>query len=178
MKGIVFTELLDHTETVFGPAALEEAIEAVDLPHGCAYTAIGTYPTTELVALVVAVAKNTGTPVPDLLRGFGAHLLRTFARRYPVFFAVPGPLELLAGVDDTIHVEVMKLWPDSELPRFEVLERTDRSIVLRYRSPRCMSPLAEGLIQATLDHWERPGTVRTALESADGSVVRFEVELA
>lgn len=177
MKGVVFTEFLDFTESSFGDELLEDVVEAVDFPHGCSYTAVGTYPSAEMVALVSELARQSGTGAQVLLRAFGEHLLRALHRRFPMFFEVDGPIELLARVDDTIHVEVVKLFPDAELPTFEVLERTDTSIRLRYRSPRCLGPLAEGLIAGALEHWGRTGSIRTNVEEADGSVLVFEVAL-
>lgn len=41
---------------------------------------------------------------------------------------------------------MLTLYPDAELPSFKVEQRTPTRLVLKYRSPRRMVDLAEGLI--------------------------------
>jgi hypothetical protein len=54
-----------------------------------------------------------------------------------------------------IHVEVLKLYPDAELPSFRVEQRGDDTMTLTYRSNRHMSPLAVGLIEGAAAHYGR-----------------------
>ncbi len=67
MKGLVFTEFLDMVEQRFSADMVDDIIEASDLPSGGAYTAVGTYSHSEIVALVQQLAIRTGIAVPDLL---------------------------------------------------------------------------------------------------------------
>ena len=154
MKGVVFTELLDMVEDVFSADLVDDVIADVDLPHGGAYTAVGTYPHAEAVALVGALSARTGLGADELLVTFGRHLFGRFHALYPVFFAgVTSSFDFLASIDDVIHVEVLKLYPDAELPRFEVRERDGDRMVLVYRSPRRMGDLAVGLIDGCAQHF-------------------------
>ena len=56
MKGIVFKEFIDMVEATFGEEMLDTVIENSDLPSGGVYTSVGTYPHTELVAMVVTLS--------------------------------------------------------------------------------------------------------------------------
>lgn len=96
MKGIVFSESLELVEEKFGLETVDHLIESTELASGGAYTAVGTYPHSEMVALVVALSQKSGIPVPDLLKVFGHHLFNTFNKNYSVFFeGVEHPYDLL-----------------------------------------------------------------------------------
>jgi len=73
-----------------------------------------------------------------------------------------------------IHVEVLKLYPDAEVPHFEVLDRTDDRLVLLYESTRHFCDLAEGLMHACAIHFgETIDIAREALPADIGSRERF-----
>lgn len=154
MKGIVFTEFLDHVDDAFGPMVVEDMIEASDLPSGGAYTSVGTYDHTEIVQLVANLSKLSGVAVADLLHGFGLYLGGRFAEKFGHFFeAAPGLFDLLDSVEEHIHVEVRKLYPDAALPSIILTDRDESSARIRYRSPRGMDSLAVGLIEASAGYY-------------------------
>lgn len=154
MKGIVFTEFMDMVDEVFGVEITEEIIEKSDLPSGGAYTSVGTYPHSEIVSLVTSLGAVTGHPVPDLIRAFGKHMLSRFHGLFPEFFAeVTDVTSFLAQVDNHIHVEVRKLYPDADLPSLETTRLPDGGLEMIYKSNRMMGDLAEGLISGALDHF-------------------------
>jgi hypothetical protein len=180
MKGIVFTEFLEMVETRHDPAMVERIIVSAQVPSGGAYTAVGTYDHGEMWSLVAALSKATETPVPDLLRAFGQHLFGRFVTGYPRFFAgVGSAFDFLENLNSVIHVEVRKLYPDAELPHFEVLERSPKRMVLLYQSARHFADLAEGLIQGCAEHFREPLTIgRDSVPAESGSRVRFTLERA
>lgn len=157
MLGMVFTEFLEMVETRFSPDMADAILEEANPPNGGAYTAVGYYDHAEMVALLLALARQTGQPVPALLQAFGQYLFSRFVTAYPMLFETPrDAFALLASVDNYIHVEVHKLYPSAELPHFNVLERDDSRMVLEYRSPRGLADLAEGLIQGAIAHFGHP----------------------
>jgi hypothetical protein len=181
MKGIVFTELLEYVGSRFGENAVDDMIEAAGVPSGGAYTSVGTYSHGEMIALCVALSEQTRVPVPELIRDFGDRLSNSFARDFPAFYQRAGNLfDFLTSIEDHIHIEVRKLYPDAELPTFTVESRTDARLVIRYESPRKMGHLSEGLIIGSARQYGVPVTVRsTELHHAEeGMAVRFEIVLA
>lgn len=175
MKGMVFTEFLEMVDDKFSPAMTERIIEASELPNGGAYTAIGTYDYREIVRLVVELSKASGIAAPELLRVFGRHLFGRFLIGYPDFFkGVDSAFTFLEGVDRYIHVEVLKLYPDAELPRFECDRPEPGQLRMVYRSMRCMGTLAEGLILGCIDHFGEKITIHTEdLSEGRGNCIRF-----
>lgn len=176
MKGVVFTEFMDLVETTWGLDLLDDVIEGAALPHGGAYTAVGTYPFAEMGRLVAQLSLHTGLSATVLLETFGHFLLGRFAVLYPAFFADTDLFDFLASVDQAIHLEVRALYPDAELPRFDVEHRDADRMVMRYRSRRCLAPLGKGLIQGAIDHFDASCDVRVESASVDGSVMRFHIE--
>lgn len=169
MKGIVFTEFLDLVESRFSLQVVDRIVDGADLPSGGAYTAVGTYPHGEMVALVSALSRETGLTVAQLLHVYGEHLFTRFVALYPAFFEdVPGALEFLFEIETRIHTEVRKLYPDAELPSFECVRESPDRLVMDYRSSRHMADFAHGLIDGCLAHFgEQAQVERTPL--ADGS---------
>jgi integrase len=178
MKGIVFTEYLSFAEQLVGEDAVEDVIDACDLPSGGAYTSVGTYEHSEIVTLTQAFAERTGTDPQELVRMFGVYLGEVFQRKFGRFFDEALTLfDFLANVHTHIHVEVQKLYPDAELPSIEMLERSEFEALLRYRSPRKMDALALGLIQATaLRFSENLEVTRDFGEDEKGDYVDFHLQ--
>ena len=86
MLGIVFTEFLDLVESAYAPEMVDEIIDDAELVSHGAYTAVGSYDHSELIALIDALSKRTGESVDSLVQIFGKHLFGRFADRYPMFF--------------------------------------------------------------------------------------------
>lgn len=174
MKGMVFTEMLDMVESTWSLDMVDAIIARANLPHGGAYTAVGTYPHEEIVALVVALSAETGIPVADLVRAFGKHLFERFAQLYTRFFeGITGSFQFLTGIEDVIHAEVRKLYPDAELPTFEV-EKSGDTLSLTYFSEHPFADLAEGLIAGCIAHFgEKIDLKREAVSGLPGAQARF-----
>ena len=153
MKGLIFTEFIEMVEAKFGLDTVDNIIESCDLPSGGSYTAVGTYDHQEISDLVTALSKLKEIPVPDLLKVYGEHLFSRFAVLYPQFFTSQkdNAFDFLADVQDYIHVEVKKLYPNAELPHFEISRRGAGTFTMIYRSTRHLEDLAEGLIQREID---------------------------
>ena len=134
MKGVVFTEFLEMVEETCSADLVDDIIEDSGVESGGAYTAVATYDHAELVALVLALSKRTKTPVPDLVRTFGRHLLGRFAVLFPDFFHVGSAFEFLQSIETHIHVEVKKLYPDAELPHFECRQIGSKQLETIYTS--------------------------------------------
>jgi hypothetical protein len=154
MKGIVFTEFLEMVEEAHSPDMVDAIIAEAAPPHGGAYTAVGTYPAQEMGALVGALARHSGQPAAELLRGFGAHVFGRFAVLYPAFFeGVTDTFDFLERIELVIHTEVLKLYPDAELPSVLAERSGPGGLRVTYRSPRCMADFAEGLIEGAATHF-------------------------
>lgn len=172
MLGMVFTELLEMAEQQWSPALVDSVLQQVPEARNGSYTTVGYYPFGELDALLRGLAAATGTPTPTLLQQFGHHMFGRFQQLHPQVFAHQRDcFSLLAGVDNHIHREVHKLYPEAELPTFTVLERDANRLTLEYHSRHPLADLAEGLIRACMHHFREPlSLTRTDLVTGDGRV--------
>ncbi len=178
MKGVVFTELFDFVEDHHSPVFLQESIIDSKVPSEGVYTATGTYPACEMAAIVQAMADKSGASVDTLLRRFGAHLFSRFAEDFPSLFVDHTcPFEFLASVENEIHIEVRKLYPDAELPTIDVTNMTPTGCQLLYSSSRGLGSFCHGLIEGCMAHFGRNAEIeRIDLESDPTTKVLFKIE--
>jgi hypothetical protein len=174
MKGMVFTAFLDMVESQFSADMVDDILDDANPASGGAYTAVGTYDHQELVDMVIALSKRTGIEANALVQAFGTRVFSVFARNYPHFFdGVPDALTFLSGIEDIIHAEVIKLYPDAQLPKFDC-RREGHILIMDYRSPRHFADLAHGLILGCAQHFNETLAVERSELNAD--VTRFRVE--
>lgn len=176
MKGIVFTEFLELVEDKFGLEVVEQIIEDSDLESNGVYTSVGTYKFTEMVSLLTNLSNLTKIAPNDLLKVYGLHFFDALVKNYgSILKTYKGPIELLASVDQHIHVEVRKLYPDAELPRFEITAQTPEKLTLIYHSTRCLYSFALGLMEKSFEHYGETATIEHKLLTEDGSSVQFDI---
>ncbi len=172
MKGIVFTEFLEMVEKKFGYDMVDSILEKSGLDG--IYTAIGTYPHHEIVSLLMNLSEETNKDAEILLSEFGKYIFDTFLASYPQFFQnAENAFEFLESIDNHIHVEVQKLYPEAALPRFETEVNAVGEMTMVYKSDRKMSSFAMGLIEKTISHYKENLNVTKEVIKDDGSEVRF-----
>lgn len=160
MKGLVFIELLKMADGVFGEAVVDRVLDASPLKSGGAYTAVGYYDCAELIILVDAFSKESGIARPELERRFGHWVMKSFAAGYPEFFRkYDTAFGMLEAIENDIHLEVRKLYPDAELPSFSTFRHSDSDLELNYKSERPLASFCYGLIEACFQTYGEPATV-------------------
>ena len=155
MKGIVFNLLEEAITAAHDEAYWDAILQDANLLGS--YTSLGNYADAELVRLVEAYALRRGWQPSEVLRWFGPHMIRAFAHRMPGLFAAHSNLRsFLLSLNNLIHPEVRKLYPDAQVPEFEFEEPAHDRLVIRYCSPRRLCALAEGLIVGAAAHYHTP----------------------
>lgn len=176
MKGLVFTELLEMVENTYGDEVLDQVIEKSDLPNKGGYSAVGTYDHDELVRIVVSLSNEVNVDIPTLLKIYGHHIFKVFATHYPQFFdGVNDAFSFLESIENHIHVEVRKLYPDAELPTFESERIGDNQLRLTYMSSRKMGDFAHGLIEECMSHFNESSEVVIESVENDGATIKFVI---
>jgi hypothetical protein len=159
MKGIVFTSLGDMVEEKFGLETWNALLKQVELPSGGIYTAGGTYPDEEMVSLIMALSKLVKIEPAELIKTFGVYMFPVLAGKYPNFLEQKNLKDFLKSIDEVIHLEVRKLYPDASLPSITYEDPAPRQLIVNYRSPRKLCPLAIGLIHGAADHFKEKITI-------------------
>lgn len=177
MKGVIFTEFLEFVEERFGAERATHLVESLDRPSRGRYSPMGNYDHAELQQLIAQLSASQGVSAAELTRRFGIHLFHRFAALYPAFVAgAESVIEFMTGIEDYIHAELRKLYPDAEFPSLECRVTGSDRLQIVYRSRRGLADLAEGLILGCAAHFgEVVELKREDLQWGDPQAVRFSL---
>lgn len=179
MKGIVFVELVSMIEDTIGETETDELIERAELPSGGIYTGVGNYESAELNSLVGAVSDKTDIAPKKLHYLFGLRMADMFQDKYrSVFEGKQNTFELLEAIEDEIHRDVRKLYPDAELPQFSHCRPQPHILELTYRSPLRLSQFCLALLEKTLAYYGEKASISTHDSSDEREeIVTFKIVL-
>lgn len=178
MKGIVFTEFMELAEAHFGLEVVDTMIDKAHLTTQGAYTSVGTYDHNELIKMINSLSELTGETPRNLTIQFGRHLFGRFYQNYQHFFKdVDSSFNFLSTIENYIHPEVLKLYPDAQLPRFQVTQMSEKVLEVIYTSARPFGDLAEGLILGCIELFQEKIFVKREDSFVDGQMkVVFTLE--
>lgn len=184
MKGLVFNLLEDVVTEHHGPDTWDALVEAAGVSGH--YTSLGNYPDSDIEALVAAACAALSLDRNTVLKWFGENAMPLLAERYPALFeGHTSAKTFVDGVNDVIHAEVRKLYPDAVCPHFRLSEGPDGDLMMDYQSVRRMCALAEGFVvgagayfaeevqfthEACVDHGDRVCVFRIRWAPALGGV--------
>ncbi len=176
MKGIVITEFLELVEKKYGIAMVDTIIMNSSLNSKGVYTAIGTYSFSEMQQLLNQLHLNTGMSIDNLLLIYAEHFFEVLKVNYPTLLSTyKNPIEMLSSIENHIHIEVKKIYPDAELPTFEVVKKTDKSLIMIYRSSRAMHHFGLGLMKKTFEYFNSEAEIILKKLNDKGTIVRFNI---
>ncbi len=145
MKGVLFNVVEEVVTAAWSPEMWDEALDHAGASGS--YTSLGNYPAGELVGIIGAVSALSGLSVPEVVVAAGRAGYGRLVVRAPDLVGQFGSWQdLLAHLDDVIHPEVLKVYPDASVPKFRVVERDASSLLLDYESALRLCRLAEGLV--------------------------------
>lgn len=152
MKGVVFTQFIEMMEEKFGFDTVDETLEKANVSG--VYTQAGNYPANELILLVEELSKITNIPVNDLVCAYGEYLFPVLIKIYPEpIKKYNNTFEFISNVDNVVHPEVKKLYPDSDLPEFEEISHDDKELKVIYKSNKPLMEFAKGLMLSCSKHY-------------------------
>lgn len=176
MKGIIFTEFLELVEEKFGLVMVDKIITESQLKSGAIYTSVGTYDFSEMLQLITHLSKNTKISKDDLLLLYSEHLFKALLRIHPnLVDHYKDPMDLLASIESHIHVEVQKIYPDAQLPIFELENRNENQMTLIYKSDKALYMLAKGLMQEAFKLFKTLVEINFEKLNEAGTEVRFYI---
>jgi len=160
MKGVVFVELLNMAESIAGEEAVDAILDECPLETGGAFTAVGNYPCSELMIMVQAFSEKLDAPISELQNKFGRWMFMRFAEGYPAFFVGKNDaFTMLESIEDEVHVEVRKLYPEVELPTFATERLDETTLKMVYCSERPLIDFCQGMIEACIEHFKEPANI-------------------
>jgi hypothetical protein len=152
VKGVIFNLVESVVRSERGDDAWDDVIDESGVSG--AYTALGSYPDSDLVDIAQTVARQVGTDTSSVVRHVGHEGLELLARRYPEFFTPHEDVRsFLLTLNDIIQPEVRRLYPGALVPEFEYRMDQPGVLELVYRSERGRCDLAEGLVLGAGRHY-------------------------
>lgn len=168
MKGVVFNILEDCVTKAHGERTWDALLDRSGASG--AYTSLATYPDEELFAIVGAASAMLGVSADEVVDWFAVSAAPEFRSRFPRFYeGHTGLRSFVASLDDIIHPEVKKLYPNAETPSFAMEPQPDGRFALHYRSRRQMCRFAAGLLKGTAPLFGETVLVEHAACTRDGA---------
>lgn len=170
VKGVVFNLLEQVVTDAHGDDVWIDLLEEAGVEG--AYTSLGSYPDSEIVALVGAAANQLDLQAADVLRWFGRAAMPMLAARYQPFFADHvSARSFILSVNDIIHPEVRKLYSGAGCPHFHFSDDSQGRLVIGYQSSRHMCHLAHGFVEGAADRFGEQVSIEHMACMLDGSPV-------
>lgn len=152
MKGVVFTQFLEMVEDKFGLDITDDMIEKSKVDG--VYTQAGNYPVADMFAMVQALSDITNISVEDLVFTYGEYLFSILITIYPEpIKRYNNTFDFISNVENVVHPEVKKLYPDSDLPTFELVSMDEQQMKIIYKSTKPLMDFAKGLMMGCAKYY-------------------------
>ncbi|WP_438462846.1 heme NO-binding domain-containing protein [Marinomonas sp. PE14-40] len=169
MKGVIFNILEEMVEDNYGMEVWNEILDAADKHEGI-FIAGQSYADETIFQFVQIICEKLQQPSEVVVAAFGEYLFTKLVNRHKVLMENQTTLDsFLKSIDSIIHVEVSKLYVDPNLPHIECFDHDSGKMTMRYRSPRKLCPLAEGLIRGASSYFEQPIKIKHETCMHEGS---------
>ncbi|MFQ3234628.1 MAG: putative hydrocarbon binding protein [Paraglaciecola sp.] len=153
LKGIVFVKLEAFVKVTWGPKLWDELLQEANLDSGGSYTTVGLFDDQEFFTLAALIVNKRAITAQELQKKFGKWMFKQLYATIPNgahdFVDV---FQFLHGVQNIIHVEVKKLYPDILLAEFDLLFENEKTLIFHYKSPRKLCYFCEGLVYGLSEH--------------------------
>ncbi len=162
MKGLIFRSFLNYSEESFGLEFVENMLNETQTSSKGIYTNIGTYDHEELIQYISHVCKDKNMALEPLVENFGYYLFGSLVEAYPhLIKQFNNSLDCIHHIDQTIHKNVTKIYPNAELPNLHAtFTIPDKELSLTYESSRPFMFLAMGLIKGCVNHYKNSVDVK------------------
>jgi hypothetical protein len=165
MHGSIMLSLESYVRERHGAATWTALLAATGLTER-QYDAMGTYPDSDVEAIVAKACEALGAERSAVLEDFGRYVGPLLLEQ---FFTLVDPswrtLDLIEHTEATIHAVVRLKSPGAAPPKLEVTRLAPDALRIDYRSERRMEDLAVGLAHALAEHYgERLSVSRTPLD--------------
>lgn len=172
MKGVIITEFLELVEEKYDLQTVNEMLEKAGYDIG--FSAVATYDSKIIHELSQVLGELKNIDRQMLLEIYGEFMFRKFKLGHTEFFdRAPDLYSFLDSIETYIHQEVLKLYPNAELPRFESIYQEDGTYSLIYYSSRKMYSFAKGLINGSIKYYDPTKKMQVNMLQNDGSEVEF-----
>ena len=157
MKGHIFNLLERFIVETAGAGACEKILDSCEFEGNGVFVRPGNYPDSDLVELVNETVDQLGLTVEQAHLAFGEWIFPHLAKLVPSEMVDVGhPKKFLMTLNEIHEVELKKLWPDAEPPKFYCEDMGPDSMTFTYDSPRQMFDLVDGVLKSVAKYYSVP----------------------
>ncbi len=148
MKGAIINCLQELVVNSFGKDKWETALEKAGFEKHTVFLTIQDIDDASVLKLVGAVCSVINISLPQAADAFGEYWMCTYApKNYDVFFAgIKSAKDFLLKMDKVHHVTTATV-PNAHPPRFDYSWENDKTLIMKYKSPRNLIDFMVGLIK-------------------------------
>lgn len=165
MKGVVLSGICElvHSKLHNGSAVWKKALESTGFGPHRIFLFSQDVPDGQAKELLNATLKESGLKLPDFCTAFGDFWCNVFAQKhYKTEFEEASNARAFLERVNQIHEKVCKRIPGAKPPKFDISSRGDKVLVMKYNSPRELSPLVTGLIHGVAKYYrEQVSVIKT-----------------
>lgn len=185
MRGLMFNYLLNYLESTYDYVFVDEVIESSDLSNDGSYADGGVYPDEDLLDMIKYVSKKVFIEPEVFLEQFGEWLFNPLFVKLSTIYdrneyrqsTIQSAFDFLVMLNTIHYKEVVKLYPESKFPHFDVIERNDNELRIEYRSERELHHLAKGMLIGCGIYFNE--TFHIEMKPSDtGNAVKFTISKA
>ena len=154
MKGIIFNITERFIISNHGEEVYEDIISSCKLETKEPFVGPGTYSDNDMLEILKVATQKLNVKIDYLLKELGKYAFGQLAKRYPNFVSPYDDAKtFLLTVDGIIHVEVRKLYQETQLPVFQYSEPSENELIITYYSKRKLYSFMEGLINGVAKYF-------------------------
>ncbi len=173
MRGLMFNYLLECIESHHSYDIVDTIIEASDVQNQGSYADGGMYEDTDFIKLIVTASKTLQVSDSELMQICGKQIFPPLYKRLLSIYdknayktdTINNAFDFIVMLEAIHYKEVVKLYPDSIFPHFDVIRRDDFLLEIVYRSQRNLPFLAKGMLEGCIEYFDEALTI----EMKDGS---------
>ena len=160
MHGLIFFYLQKFAAVTAAGSTSWDKVRSSVATSGNKYLPSGTYPDSDAVAFVTAIADSSGRPLPSILEDFGQylapHLIKVAATHVDPAWRT---LDLIEHTESIIHTMIRATTPGASPPALETARQSPDELHLVYSSVRRLCPLVTGMIRGIAAHYGETVTI-------------------
>jgi hypothetical protein len=148
MKGVIGACLADLVKEKFGKDKWEDALEKAGLKRSTFFMPTANIDDAAVLKVVGAVCEVLGITLLQAADAFGDYWVNVYAPKiYKAYYRGKNSAREFLLEMDNVHQVVTQKVPDAKPPRFDYEWQDDKTLVMKYKSPRGLVDFLVGLIK-------------------------------
>lgn len=167
MRGLMFNYLLEYIRSQYEYDVVDAIIEASEVENNGSYANGGMYRDADFIKLIATASETLQVSTLQLLESFGKQTFKPIYEKLMTIYdhdaykqnTISNAFDFIVMLDTIHYKEVVKLYPDSIFPHFDIINRNDSTLEVLYRSQRHLPYIAKGLLEGCVEYFNEALTV-------------------